>query len=98
LPDFHVESIILRPTGNGGYVVTVTVANSGGAGGEIPVSAVVREGKMTHKLLVPAKGKAVVRIETPSAPEEVVVNDGGVPESDTSNNTYKISASEVPGS
>ena len=37
-----------------------------------------------------AKSKAVIRVETSAAPIEIVVNDGSVPESDISNNTFKI--------
>jgi hypothetical protein len=39
---------------------------------------------------VRAKSKAAVRIQTASIPQEVVVNDGSVPESDMSNNVFKV--------
>jgi len=51
------------------------------------------EGKVIRKIEVHAKSEGVIRIEAASAPLEVVVNDGSVPESDMSNNAYKI---EVP--
>jgi hypothetical protein len=41
---------------------------------------------------VHAKSKTTVRIETQSAPQEIRVNDGSVPESDLTNNTFKIEA------
>jgi hypothetical protein len=41
---------------------------------------------------VHAKSKASIRIESPTIPSEVVVNDGSVPESDTTNNSFKIEA------
>lgn len=97
LPDFRVETATLRPTVGGGFVVTVTVINTGSAGAEIPVRAVTAEGEVSHRLLVPGKGKAVIRLETPSTPQRIEINDGSVPESDTSNNLYKIDASAVPG-
>jgi hypothetical protein len=39
---------------------------------------------------VRAKSKATVRVEMPSAPQEIVVNDGSVPESGIGNNTFKV--------
>jgi len=39
---------------------------------------------------VHGKATAVIRIEAPSAPEEAVVNDGSVPETNASNNTFKV--------
>jgi hypothetical protein len=38
------------------------------------------------------KDKGVIRVEVPSPPLEIVVNDGSVPESDMTNNTFKIEA------
>ncbi len=32
----------------------------------------------------------MIRVEVPKPPEEIVVNDGSVPESDTTNNVFKI--------
>ncbi len=90
LPDFRVESVYPRPTVNGGYVVTVMIENLGDAGAEVPVTLRVEGGEVTKRLEVRAKSKAVVRAEAASTPQEVIVNDGGVPESDMSNNTYKI--------
>jgi hypothetical protein len=43
---------------------------------------------------VRANSKGVFRVEVPNAPEEIVVNDGSVPESDTTNNTFKIESVE----
>ena len=37
-----------------------------------------------------AKNKGVIRVEVPAAPQEIVVNDGSVPESDMTNNTFKM--------
>jgi hypothetical protein len=90
LPDFRVESAYPRPTVGGGYVVTVTVENLGNAGAEVPVTLRMEGGEVTRRLAVRAKSKASIRIEAASTPHEIVVNDGSVPESDMSNNTYKI--------
>ena len=90
LPDFRVESAYPRATVNGAYVVTVTIENLGDAGAEVPVTLRMEGGEVTKRLEVHAKSKASIRIEASSAPLEVVVNDGSMPETDASNNVFKI--------
>ncbi len=92
LPDFQVDSAYPRKLLAGEYVLTVTVKNTGDARAEVPVTAKAAQGEMSHRLLVPAKGTAVVRIRIPAAPTEALVNDGSVPESDPSNNSLKITS------
>jgi hypothetical protein len=72
------------------FMVTVTVDNLGTAGAQVPVTVKFTGGDVTKRLEVLAKNKAVIRIEVPSAPQEIVVNDGSVPESDMTNNTFKV--------
>jgi hypothetical protein len=90
LPDFRVESAYPRATVNGGYIVTVSIENLGDAGAEVPVSLRMQDGEVTKRLEVHAKSKAAIRIEAATTPLEVVVNDGSVPESDMTNNVFKI--------
>lgn len=90
LPDFRVESVYPRQTTQGRYVVTVSVENLGEAGAEVPVMLRIEGGEVTKRLEVRGKSRNSIRIEVPSAPQEVVVNDGSVPESDMTNNNYKI--------
>ncbi len=92
LPDFKVESASARKTVNGAYMVAVTVANLGSAGAEVPLTVKFKAGEVSKRLEVRAKDKATIRIETPTVPLEVIVNDGSVPETDTSNNTFKVEA------
>ena len=47
-------------------------------------------GEITRLVEVHAKSKSVLRIETPGTPQEVVVNDGNVPEKDMTNNIFKV--------
>ncbi len=94
LPDFKVESVFPRQTMPGTYVVTVTIDNLGGAGAEVPVIVKTAGTDASKRLEVHAKSKATIRIETSSAPVEVVVNDGSVPESDTTNNVFKLEAAD----
>ncbi len=95
LPDFKVESAFPRKTMTDEYLVTVTVANLGRAGAEVPVTVKYAGGEVTNRLVVRGNSKGVIRVEISRPPEEVVVNDGSVPESDTTNNTFKIEASDA---
>jgi hypothetical protein len=90
LPNFKVESAFARKALANAYIVTVTVDDLGAAGAEVPITVKFAGGEVAKRLEVHAKNKAVIRIETPNAPLEVVVNDGSVPEIDMSNNVFKI--------
>jgi hypothetical protein len=90
LPDFKVESAFSRKTMTNSFMVTITVDNLGTAGAEVPLTAKFSGGEITKRLDVRAKNKATIRVELPAAPQEIVVNDGSVPESDLTNNVFKI--------
>lgn len=90
LPDFRVASIYPRAMEGGGYVVTVSVENLAAAGAEVPISVQFQGGQVTKRLEVRGKSTASIRLEVPSKPEEALVNDGSVPESDLSNNAFRI--------
>jgi hypothetical protein len=93
LADFRVAAAYSRKMSGSNYIVTVTVENRGDAGAEVPVTLKMVEGQVVKKLEVRSKSQTVIRFEAASAPLEVVVNDGSVPESDMSNNVYTI---EIP--
>ena len=95
LPDFKVASEFTRKTLPEGYMLTVTVDNLGAAGAEVPLTVKFASGEITKRLVVHGKSNGVIRIEVPKPPEEIVVNDGSVPESDTANNTFKIEVSDA---
>jgi hypothetical protein len=61
----------------------------GGSGGST-YGEVCRWRRVTQRLVVRGKSNGVIRVEVPKPPEEIVVNDGSVPESDVTNNTFKI--------
>jgi aminopeptidase N len=90
LPDFRVASVYPSRLSTGGYMVTVTVENLGAAGAEIPVTLHMQGSEASDRLIVPGKSKASVRIQTPSLPLDATLNDGSVPENDTSNDVYKM--------
>jgi len=92
LPDFRVASVYPRRNLKEGYLTTVTVENLGNAAAEVPVTIHGANGEITERLLVKGKAHESIRFSTPGLPDEVAINDGSVPESDTGNNTFKIEA------
>jgi hypothetical protein len=94
LPDFRVASAYSRQMLHGTYMVTVTVENLGAAGAEIPVRVRMEGGDASSKVEVRGKSSASVRVDVPSPPQEIVVNDGSVPESNTENNTFRVQESK----
>jgi hypothetical protein len=90
LPDFRVASVFSTPIQTGGFLVTITVENLGRAGAEVPLTLQTEREEIRKRIEVRANSKASIRIETQSAPQQVTLNDGSVPESDLTNNTYKV--------
>lgn len=95
LPDFKVESVFPRKTLKEEYILTITVANLGTAGAEVPLMVRSGKGETTKRIEVRAKSKTVIRLGVSALPAEVVVNDGSVPESDTTNNVFKVEAGDA---
>ena len=95
LPNLRIVTVYPREMLNGGYLVTVTVENQGAAGAEVPVTVRMANGESTERLIVPGKSKASVRVLAAAVPQEVTVNDGSVPESETTTHVYKIEAQQL---
>jgi Peptidase family M1 domain len=95
LPDFKVESVFPRKTLKEAYMLTITIANLGPAGAEVPLTVKSGKGETTKRLEVRAKSKTVIRMEVSALPAEIVVNDGSVPESDTTNNVFKVEVGDA---
>ncbi len=94
LPELKVASAFTRKMLPEGYMVTVTVENLGVAGAEVPLTLKFAGGEVTQRIVVRGKSSSVIRVATPKMPEEIVVNDGSVPESNTTNNVFKIVAGD----
>lgn len=90
LPDFHVQLVHPWQTDKGVQFVTVTLENLGNAGAEVPFTIFFEGGEITKRIEVRAKSTATTRVELPGTASEIVVNDGSVPESDLTNNAFKI--------
>ena len=90
LPDFHIASVYARQMLNGGFLLTVTVENLGGAAAEVAVIGRAKDESDSRRLWVPARQKATIRIPMRSQPTEAQVNDGSVPESNMANNVVPV--------
>jgi hypothetical protein len=93
LPDLRVQSVHPWTTDKGVQFVTVTLENLGSAGAEVPFTVLFEGGEITNRIEVRAKSTATTRVQLPSAASQITINDGSVPESDLTNNVFKISAS-----
>ena len=71
-------------------MVAVTIENLGSAGAEVPFTIRFAGGEITRRIEARSKSNATTRVEVPGSPTEVVVNDGSVPETDLTNNVFKI--------
>lgn len=92
LPNFKVDSAFARSAAPNLFVLAITLENTGTAGAEVPVRIRMAKGETVQRIEVRAKSKTTVRVETPTLPQEIVVNDGSVPESETKDNVFKVTA------
>jgi hypothetical protein len=96
LPDIRVQSAHPWKDANAKpekqQILTVTLENLGLTGAEVPFTVHCADSDVTQRIEVRAKSTATTRVETSCAPLEIVVNDGSVPESDLTNNVFKIEA------
>jgi hypothetical protein len=99
LPDLNIVSVTPsqidsrggQPTG---WLVAVVVHNDGYAAAEVPVTVRSHAGSETQRLRIPGRSTASTRIVFADTPEQVEVNDGSVPETETSVHTRQL---VVPG-
>ena len=97
LPDFRVQSVHPweddQPNGaKRSQMLTITLENLGAAGAEVLLTVRCEDNEVSRRIEIRAKGTATTRVGMPCVPLEVVVNDGSVPESDITNNVFKIPA------
>jgi hypothetical protein len=77
---------------NNSHVVAVTVENTGTAGAEVPVTLDFSSGQKSERIVVKAGRKEITRISVSGTPIQVIVGDGSIPETDTSNNRVELPA------
>ena len=101
LPDLSIINVTpselpLRGGKSAGWLVSVEVRNDGDAVAEVPVTVRSTAGgkplTATDTLRVAARSTAAIRILFEGTPEEVLVNDGTVPELRTSSHVIQVKA------
>ena len=95
LPDLHIVSAYWRPILNKNssgknYLVSVDVQNDSFCAAEVPVTVSSAFSSQTRELVIPAHARAALRMLLDSKPAQVVVNDGSVPEVETSHHEQTV--------
>ena len=95
LPDLHIISAYLRPilnkNSNGkNFLVSVDVQNDSFCAAEVPVTVSSAFSSQTRELVVPAHTRSALRMLLDSKPAQVVVNDGSVPEIESSHHEQAV--------
>ena len=95
LPDLRIASVTpshLQPNGSAaaGWLVAVEVHNDGYAEAQIPVIVRAADATETRQLRVPALASASVRVVFAGRPDQIQVNDGTVPETQTTVHTREL--------
>jgi Peptidase family M1 domain len=95
LPDLHIRSAYSRrilsqnDTGKS-YLVSVDVQNDSFCAAEVPVTVSSAFSSQTRELLIPAHTHAALRMLLNSKPSQVIVNDGSVPEVESSHHEQAV--------
>jgi hypothetical protein len=95
LPDLSIANVTpsqLEPR-NGiaaGWLIAVEVRNDGYATADVPVTVRSDSASQTQRLRIPGRSSASTRIVFAGTPEQVEVNDGSVPETQTSIHTRQL--------
>jgi len=100
LPDFKIQSAHLWQDDKSSpaktlsekdpHTITLTIENLGPVGTELPFTVRCDGSDTTKRLEIRAKSTATTRVGVLCTPLEVVLNDGSVPESDLTDNVFKI--------
>jgi hypothetical protein len=81
LPDLSIVGVYQSPAAHEGqYLVAIDISNDGFAEAEVPVTVRSRENTLTERVRLPGKTKTAHRMLIQGHAEEVIVNDGTVPE------------------
>jgi hypothetical protein len=98
LPDIAIDSVFPSHTEGDNWLVAVNLSNSGYAAAEIPVTVSNAATSVTQRVVVPARGKATLRILLQGQPTQVQANDGIVPETEASVHVRNLDAIDTSGS
>ncbi|MGH9586069.1 MAG: hypothetical protein ACRD3F_03905 [Acidobacteriaceae bacterium] len=81
LPDLAITGFHASPAAyKGQYLAAVDIMNNGFAETEVPVTVRSASNSLTERVLLPGKTRTVHRMLVQGQPDQVIVNDGTVPE------------------
>jgi hypothetical protein len=81
LPDLSIAHVHSSPASSPGlYLTAVDIMNSGSAEAKVPVTVRSAENTLTEHVLLPAHTRTVYRMLVQGLPDQVIVNNGAVPE------------------
>lgn len=80
LPSLAITHLYTSPENLGLTLVATTIANSGYAAVDVPVTLLSSKTKITQRVHIPMRSTVTVRMEIVGQPLSVQVNDGSVPE------------------
>jgi hypothetical protein len=98
LPDIAIDSVFPSHTEGDNWLVAVNLSNSGYAAADIPVTVGNAATSVTERVVLPARGKATLRILLQGQPIQVQANDGTVPETEASVHIRNLDATDNSGS
>lgn len=91
LPDLSIQGVYpSKSAAAGSYVVAIDLANDGYATAEVPLTVRSNVTSITERLLVPARQKISHRVLIQGSPVEVTLNDGTVPEMQSSRHATAV--------
>ncbi|HTW50141.1 MAG TPA: hypothetical protein VMD92_19440 [Acidobacteriaceae bacterium] len=93
LPDLSIAGVYPSPEAHQQVLVAVDIANDGYAEASVPVTLKGTDGQATHWVRVPAHGHITQRMLFQETPSEVDLNDGSVPEVQTTMHQKILSSS-----
>jgi hypothetical protein len=99
LPDLHIVSAYWRPILNKNssgknYLVSVDVQNDSFCAAGVPVTVSSAFSSQTRELLIPAHTHSALRMLLDSKPAQVIVNDGSVPEVESSHHERAVAPAQ----
>jgi hypothetical protein len=81
LPDLSIAGVHPSPAAQSGeYLVGIDILNDGFAEAEVPITVRSDRGTLTERVRLPGKTRTAHRMLVQGTPQEVIVNDGTVPE------------------
>lgn len=81
LPDLSIAGVHSSPAAHDGqYLVAIDLSNEGFAEAEVPITVRSHDSTLTDRVRLPGKTRTAHRMLSQGEPEEVIVNDGTVPE------------------